>query len=313
MKKIVFWWYVMVRSLWAVVNRLLVPMLAALTVAVTSAQMPVSDPLAPCHGAGATRLAPVRQKPGTTTLVATRGLPYVRIDRRHGFVDVDATVVFNPRLGQSQTAGAEQPAGDWLELVACTPGGREYESLLAVRALPSHIHQALLMIGLIPGSPMRTRLVDGKFHITGPCGPRVDVSIVMRRCNKAFEIPISQWVINQRTQRPLVSSEWLFTGSTFRRIQDREVYLADLNGTAISLVNFGDDLLSRATTMTNQNDQQTWAVNRGALPPLGTPVVVRLRALDRPLSTTQTAAPRRGAAATHPATQPRSSRGKSKL
>jgi hypothetical protein len=40
-----------------------------------------------------------------------------------------------------------------LELLACSPGTREHESILVVKAKPSHIVFALALVGLPPGSP----------------------------------------------------------------------------------------------------------------------------------------------------------------
>lgn len=205
-------------------------------------------------------------------------LPHLRIDRSHRRVDLDATVVFDIGIDAGAPSHAGRPADVWLELVACTPRSREYESLLAVHARPSHIHQALLMIGLVPGAPMRTTLMDGKFEMTEPSGALVAVSVVTPAKPDSKEIPISRWIIHRETRRNLPDNVWLFTGSIFRQIEGKSVYMADLNGSVISLVNFGDDLLSRDTLKTPQNDQQMWTADESSLPPQGTPVILRLQA-----------------------------------
>lgn len=38
--------------------------------------------------------------------------------------------------------------GGWLEQIACAPGSREHESLVVVRAKPSQIHAAMLLVVL---------------------------------------------------------------------------------------------------------------------------------------------------------------------
>lgn len=58
----------------------------------------------------------------------------------------------------------------------------------------------------------------------------------------------------------------------------REIYLADLNGTVVSLVNFGDDVVCRATPLTDRDDGQAFAANVALVPPLGTAVKLRFRA-----------------------------------
>ncbi|MDP6060136.1 MAG: YdjY domain-containing protein, partial [Pirellulaceae bacterium] len=232
------------------------------TIAVNPSSLPRSD-----------RAAGPTTKPGQTLG------PNLRIDLAHRFVDIDAKVVFKAPSGSPRQIGFDAPAADWLELVASTPGMREHESIVTVRARPSHIHQALLLIGLVPGAPMCTRLVNGDYEAVAPHGAHVAVSALVQKGNKSIEVPINQWVIYQKTKELLPENIWLFTGSIFRKVDDRQLYMADLNGSVISLVNFGDDLLARPTMSTNQNDAQAWAANREAIPPVGTSVVIRLRAL----------------------------------
>ena len=50
------------------------------------------------------------------------------------------------------------------------------------------------------------------------------------------------------------------------RVYQDEIYLADLNGSVISLVNFGDDLLTRHTKLTNQTDDGQWTANKAQIP-----------------------------------------------
>ncbi len=226
--------------------------------------------------------APVEPDTRAPRVGVAATLPHLRIDRKRRIVDVDAKVVFedhSPGAASNPQDANPQAAAGWIELVACAQGMREYESLVAVLARPSHIHQALLMIGLAPGSPMRTRIVDDKYQIVAPHGPRVAVSVVLQQDSRTVEVPINRWVVQQRTNEMLADNVWLFTGSTFARIDDSDAYMADLNGSVVSLVNFGDDLMARPTLVTNQNDQKVWGANAKVLPPVGTPVVIRLRAV----------------------------------
>jgi len=229
------------------------------------------------------------------------GLPHVKIDRVHRFVDVEAEVVFD-RGPLDEVEGLEQnedPApGTWLELVATTSGLREYESLLAVKARPSHIHQALITIGLVPGAPLTTKIHDRRIEVTDPHGAPVEISVVTTGGCLSVEVPIEHWLIDRKTGKAPARGRWLFTGSVFRKIEQRSVYMADLNGTVISLVNFGDDLISLSTKLTNRSDAQAWQVNPARLPPLGTAVVLRIRATQsRPGKAGQPGATTR--AATH--------------
>jgi hypothetical protein len=80
----------------------------------------------------------------------------------------------------------------------------------------------------------------------------------------------------------LEGDAWIFAGSTMGENEGERIYYADLNGTVISLVNFGDDLLSRDTTMTNNDDDATWGPRTRMIPPVGTKVILRLRPVDEP-------------------------------
>jgi hypothetical protein len=59
-------------------------------------------------------------------------------------------------------------------------------------------------------------------------------------------------------------------------VQDARVYLADIEGSILSLVHFGDDVLARATDKTNMNDEGRYVPNTDVIPAEGTNVIVRL-------------------------------------
>ena len=65
-------------------------------------------------------------------------LPGLVVNQKERCVDLDATVCLRQ--------GA-------LELIACTKGTKEHESIIAVEAKPIHIHTALLLLGVQVGSP----------------------------------------------------------------------------------------------------------------------------------------------------------------
>lgn len=166
---------------------------------------------------------------------------------------------------------------DWLELLACTPNSREHESILTVTALPSNIHLALTMLGLEPGHPLKSRMENGDWVADPPTGPKVAITVAWDdEAGATQTAPASQWVMDRGKDQPMADEPWLFAGSRFQEFQGKQYYLADHNGTAISLVNFGDDLLARPSLVTNDNDQQMWGANTEAIPPVGTPVKVRL-------------------------------------
>jgi len=47
-----------------------------------------------------------------------------------------------------------------LELIVCTKGTKEHESIIMIEAKPSHIHTALLLLGAVPGNPAMRKPID---------------------------------------------------------------------------------------------------------------------------------------------------------
>ncbi len=196
------------------------------------------------------------------------GISHLVIDRENGWIDIEATVVLRD--------------ADWLELLACLPGTRTHESILAVHARPSHIHLALLMLGLEPGAPLRWVPKDETFEMIPPSGAAVSVSLIVTQDDQTTETPANHWLIDRRTKQPPPDNVWLFTGSTDDPQLGEQSYGADLGGSVISLVSFGDDVLARPNNTTNENDEGAWGPNTKLIPPIGTPVLIRIRPIEQP-------------------------------
>jgi len=110
-------------------------------------------------------------------------------------------------------------------------------------------------------------------------GPKVQVFVVTTVAGKEREIPANRWVKDNKTEKMMPDNTWLFAGSVTTNIENEKIYLADINGSAISLVNFGDDLLTLPNEMTQDNNShgKTWAPRTEAIPRVGTDVTLRLR------------------------------------
>ncbi len=200
-------------------------------------------------------------------------LPGVMVNHDQQYVDVSAKVVLRD--------------GDWLELLLCTPGTREHESILTTTAKPSHIHLAMVMLGLEPGHPMTGKKVGDTLEVTPASGPLVAVSLHYTLEDKAITIPANLWVYDKNTKQDLPDNHWLFAGSSFIKTNDQTIYRADTNGSVITLVHFGDDLLARKTKLTSHNDNARWQARTEKIPPVGTPVTLRLKPVILPPSPDQ--------------------------
>lgn len=190
-------------------------------------------------------------------------MPGLVIDQTHKTVDIQAKVVLRD--------------GDWLELLLCTPGTKEHESILITVARPSHIHLGLIMIGLKPGNPMTGKKVGDQLQITTAKGPAVTVELIYQQDGKTVKCPANEWIFDKVTKQTMFSDQWLFTGSNFIKAHDQSIYRADANGSVITLVHFGDDLLARKTDLHSRNDNARWQAQTKLIPPVGTPVTIRLK------------------------------------
>ncbi len=200
---------------------------------------------------------------------ARKGLKGIVIDREAGHVDLEAVVVLRD--------------GEWLELLACTPSTREHESILTVSAKPSDIHLALLLLGLEPGKPlMWEHKPDRSVTVVPPTGPQVAVTLIYEHEGKAKTVDANQWVVNQQTGKVLAGNRWLFVGSRFEEFEGKRIYMADPNGSVLSLVNFGDEVMTRDTEVTKDNDDQAWNANTPVIPKVRTPVTIRLTPVEKP-------------------------------
>lgn len=193
-------------------------------------------------------------------------LPGIHVDRKNKVVDVEGKIILPLNA-------------DWLELLACAPKSREHESIVRIEAKPSHIHGALLLIGLKPGAPGRAERVGCAWVYHAPKGAAVAVTIVYEKDGKQVEVAANEWIIEQKTKAKLPDNVWLFTGSTIYEVDGKGVYLADIEGNILSLVNFGNEVLARKTARRGgQEGGNTWGANAKEIPPIGTKVLVRLKA-----------------------------------
>ncbi len=173
--------------------------------------------------------------------------------------------------------------GEFLEMFACTRDSREHESILVIDAMPSTIHFGLLLLGEEPGKPLSYDMKFDPPKLVPAKGPEVGVFIVVKADDVEREIPANRWVQDSKTEKMMEDNTWLFAGSQFAEVQGKQVYYADVNGSAISLVNFGDDLLTLPNKLTDANDShgKVWQPRTQAIPKVGTKVLIRLKPTEK--------------------------------
>ncbi len=204
-------------------------------------------------------------------------LPHIRVDPARGRVEFDARVAL--------TLGDPPRARVFLEQFVCTPDTKEHESLLVTDARPSHVHAALLAVGLTPGKPVTWTSEPGRVVPHPPEGDRVRVEFIHRddQGKEVVRTP-SDWAVSARDGVPWPAGEFVFAGSILRDGPGGAAYLADREGTLVGLASFGTEVIAWPVVISHEAEVQApeWIASAESLPPLGTPVVVRLTAVPPP-------------------------------
>lgn len=200
-------------------------------------------------------------------------LPGVRVDRDAGTVEFDGIVPIKADAGDGTVV--------FLEVMVCLADSKEHESLVMTRVTPSHVHAALLALGLEPGTPGQWIEMGGGYRGLPADGPPVRVEFIYERNNERRIDAAASWVKNDQTGEPLRDRPWLFAGS---RMIDRgtgERYDADGTGLLVGLATFGSELLAYPQLVSHEAaiEEPVWIADPVRTPPFQTPVTVRLTAI----------------------------------
>lgn len=190
--------------------------------------------------------------------------PGLRIDYRVPQVEVDGEIILRE--------GA-------LELFAYAkaPTPKEHESIVLLRTPPHLIFQALGLIGLMPGQPMRY-LPELK-KIRPPSGDKVDVLVRYEKDGRTVESSACDWMYDVEAKAPMARTPWLFTGS--QRLEDGN-FAADIEGTVVTVVDFDSSLLALPDLHTDSDAELWLKANSDVIPPVGTKVTLILRPSSKP-------------------------------
>lgn len=234
-------------------------------------------------------------RPVTLPAAAASGMrelfPGVRADSSTKTVEFDAQIT--PMLVKDDKAPLF-----FLEVVCCAPNTREHETFLITTVRPSHIHAAMLAVGLNPGAPGGWTLKDRTLTPTQPSGDRLTVRVAFtdKDGHEVEQNPLD-WIINARDKAPFPAAEsrlatarsqptpgWMFTGSKIVKRknasgEEREVYDADGSGTIIGLTTFGSEVIgwSRLINPDASAEEPEWIADFSRTPPAEMKVRVRIR------------------------------------
>ena len=200
------------------------------------------------RGTGAIRTRATRRRRPRPAAPATQPpvgrFPFLEIDARAKQVRVEceALAVDNP-----------------LEFFLCMAGTVEHEAVLRSKVRPSHLHAALLMLGLEPGEPVRFSESAKKW--LPPHGPPLQtLGRSSRSDGKPVTLPAYRLMRDVKTKREMPPMTWIFAGS---RMMPGDVYAADKTGYLVSVVNFDFTVIDIPELASNANETLLWQTQPG--------------------------------------------------
>ena len=209
-------------------------------------------------------------------------LPGVRAHPAEGWVEFDG---FVPIVTDREDPNDAEPEVLLELIVTSRGGGRDHESLVLTDARPSHVHAALLLLGIEAGEPGRWRERETESGAVEadpepPTGPRLGVELrwVDPETGEGRRERPGAWVRHHETGEPLPERAFVFAGSQFVRRQGQERYDADFTGTLVGLAQFGSEVVAWSEPYHHDQALQEpiWFANNRAVPPFGKAVTVRL-------------------------------------
>lgn len=202
-------------------------------------------------------------------------LPGVRISESIRTVEFDATVAMDCHDPETPDV--------YLEVICCTPDTREHEALVVTSVPPSSIHAALLALSGEPGHPGGWRREGDDIIPVTPEGSRVRVWFLTAEDEGTLSLMMPQYWIVQHDTREIMAAAlpepgWVFAGSRIREFRGHEVYDADGTGQLIGLHTFGSETIAWTHIESPEAsiDEPRWLTNNDLVPPIGTPVRVRI-------------------------------------
>jgi hypothetical protein len=169
-----------------------------------------------------------------------------------------------------------------LEYLIVTEQGNTHESLLVSDVTPSDLHFAMLLLGAKGSGAQSGDLppsqIDSKYLKTAPKlkGDDVDITVHWKVGDTEKSAPVEEWLFNTETKKPVTRGPWTYNGSTFNEGH----FLAQIEGAHAALVTYPAALINNPRKG-NDNDQ-IWAVNTKAVPPVKTPVEITITLLPAP-------------------------------
>ncbi|TAN36421.1 MAG: hypothetical protein EPN23_08615 [Verrucomicrobia bacterium] len=154
-----------------------------------------------------------------------------------------------------------------VELFACGPNGKTHESILVLQTNPLDLQTGLLLLGLKPdGRPQDVGLWPKPWR-----GPQLDLWVEWQQNGQTQRRRAEELVQNLETERALPTTPWIFTGSVIEHGVFRALSEESLIAT------YWDPWALLNLPLACGADDHILSVNAQTVPPLGTPVRLRLQ------------------------------------
>jgi len=186
--------------------------------------------------------------------------PGIRIDWKRRRVEVQGEVCLRDGM---------------LELFACAPRTREHESVVMIHARPKKLYEALGLMGLKPGHPIRYDKRSKQW--LPPTGDSVGIKVRWRDHRKTRVADISTWMSRADHDKPMTPAVWVFAGS---QKTETDTFSADVEGTVIAVVDFPSALIALPERHSADNTLLTLEANTDNIPSVGTPVTLLFAPID---------------------------------
>jgi hypothetical protein len=150
-----------------------------------------------------------------------------------------------------------------IEYLAVAPGGKTWESALAIDVRPLHLQIGLILLGLEPKGGLT---VQGDTAV--PKGSPVSVFVSWERGGRRVKVHAEDLSWDRDRGRPMERRAWIFSGSVI----DENGFVADRE---LSLVaTFRDPAAIINNALPTGSDDSIYKVNERICPPRETPVTL---------------------------------------
>jgi hypothetical protein len=165
-----------------------------------------------------------------------------------------------------------------LEFLVCARDTKTHESILHTKARASHLHAALLVLGLRPGKPARWSGDDEAARFLPPAGAKLRIDVAWKdKKGTDHCVDATTWLTSSDTKKPFdAPKHWVFVGS---EVLPDGRYWAEIDGDVISLTNFASAVVDVPFQSSNVDELRDILANTAAIPPLRTKVRVIVTAL----------------------------------